>query len=351
MSGKKWSILLLGIMAVLLLGLGGITAIVDPYFHYHKPLDSLAYPLTNERYQNDGIVKHFTYDAIITGTSMTENFKTSEFDALFGVHSVKTAFSGASYREINENLERAIQANPEISCVVRGIDYWWLMFDKDVMFYDAYPTYLYDSYLYNDVQYLWNKDILLNETFGVLFYTKEGNQTTSYDDYGNWMGEFAFGKEAVDASYARSDTVEEMRELSESEEQGVKENVEQNIVRIAAENPNIEFYLFFTPYSIYYWDSIYRDGTIKQQLYAEKAAIEAMLPYENIHLFSFFDEFAMICNLDNYKDIGHYHAQINSQILQWMQTGEHQLTEENYLQYWENVCNFYLNYPYDRLFS
>ena len=50
--------------------------------------------------------KHFDYDAIITGTSMTENFLSSEFDSLFGVNSVKTTFSGASYKEINQNFYR-----------------------------------------------------------------------------------------------------------------------------------------------------------------------------------------------------------------------------------------------------
>ena len=44
---------------------------VDPFFHFHKPVSSLSYPLVNERYQNDGIARHFDYDAVITGTSMT----------------------------------------------------------------------------------------------------------------------------------------------------------------------------------------------------------------------------------------------------------------------------------------
>lgn len=60
-----------------LAALAGITIYVDPLFHYHAPLGSLQYPLYDERYMNDGIVRHFDYDAIITGSSMTENFKTS----------------------------------------------------------------------------------------------------------------------------------------------------------------------------------------------------------------------------------------------------------------------------------
>lgn len=58
-------------------------------FHYHAPLKFLSYPLVNERYQNNGIVRHFDYDSVITGTSMTENFKTSEAQKLFGSDFIK----------------------------------------------------------------------------------------------------------------------------------------------------------------------------------------------------------------------------------------------------------------------
>ena len=45
---------------------------VDPFFHYRAPdTDRYYYPLNNERSQNDGILRHFDYDALITGTSMT----------------------------------------------------------------------------------------------------------------------------------------------------------------------------------------------------------------------------------------------------------------------------------------
>ena len=61
-----------------------VVVYVDPFMHYHKPIISkFFYSLDNQRSQNDGIIKYFDYDAIITGTSMIENFKTSEFDKLF----------------------------------------------------------------------------------------------------------------------------------------------------------------------------------------------------------------------------------------------------------------------------
>ena len=83
-----------------------ITVYIDPLFHYHKPLQGYEYPLDNERYQNDGITRNFEYDSIITGTSMVENFKTSEANQIFGADFIKVPFWGSRYKETNDNLDR-----------------------------------------------------------------------------------------------------------------------------------------------------------------------------------------------------------------------------------------------------
>ena len=353
MSSRKWIIEFLAVCGILLGGLGAITVIIDPYFHYHKPLDSLQYPISNERYQNNGIVKHFEYDAVITGTSMTQNFKTSEFDEIFHVNSVKVPFSGASYKEINDNLTIAVESNPNIKIILRGLDYNRLLDEKNEMRYDMdfYPWYLYDDVPYNDVKYIFNKTVLFQTTLGVLEYTRDGGKTTDFDEYSNWMECSTFGKETVDATYTRADRIDVLEQLSTEDYKNINENVTQNITELADAHPEIDFYLFFTPYSIYYWDSLNQMGILEKQLEAEKYVIELLLLHDNIHLFSFFTEFDMICNLDNYKDIAHYGENVNSQILLWMLEGKHEITRENYQEYCQVMKNFYTNYDYDALFE
>lgn len=355
MSYRKWGITVLFIFAALLAGTAAVTAVVDPYFHYHGPLGCLEYPLDvqRERYINDGIIRHFRYDALITGTSMTENFKASELDSLFGVTSIKVPFSGAQYKEINENVERAAAANPNLKMVVRGLDLLALLADKDVVAYDSYPEYLYDDNPFNDVNYLLNKTVVFEDLWPVFRYTVSGAAGTSFDEYGNWNALMAFGKASVDASYARPEkaAVQEGAEaLLEEERNRIRENLKQNVTDLAEQNPEIEFYLFFTPYSIYYWDSLNQNGLLPKMLAAEREAAEWLLEYENIRLFSFFDEFDMICDLDNYTDYIHYGEWINSQMLVWMKEGKHRLTRENYQEYYDRVYEFYMDYDYDSLF-
>ena len=344
---KRWCITFSISFISLLLAGGGLTIIIDPYFHYHKPLPGLSYRIYDERYQNDGILKHFDYNAIITGTSMTENFKTSEFDELFSVKSVKVSFSGASYREINENLERAIYANADIKYIIRGLDYDSFFKEADLMRYDSYPTYLYDDNPFNDVEYFFNKTILHDATYrNVVEYTKEGGITTSFDDYVNWNSYAEFGKEEIMKEYTRKDKVEksQVKHLN-------PDNIKQNVIALAKENNQIQFYCFFTPYSIIYWDKLNQGGLLENQLIMEKEAIELLLPYKNIHLFSFFDAFDIITDLDNYKDPGHYSEDINSYILKCMSEGRHELTDDNYEDYCKKVWDFYTTYDYDGLFE
>lgn len=351
-SAKKWSITLLATIFILLISLGGVTAIVDPFFHYHAPLAMIEYPLRNERYQNDGIVKHFKYDAIITGSSMTQNFKASEFDELFGVNSVKVPFSGGSYREVNENIQRAVEANTDIKIILRGLDYAAILKEKDSINYDvnSYPTYLYDDIWYNDVKYLFNKETLLNTEY-VIRFTKTGNKTTTFDVYSNWMDSYKFGKEAVDESYVRPEKSDKVFKLTFQDYKILRDNLEQNVIALAEENPQIQFYLFFTPYSIYYWDGLRQEGVLEKQLEAERAAIEILLEHDNIYLYSFFDDFEMVCNLDNYRDSRHYIEDINSKILLWMCQRKHLLTKDNYQEYCGKIYEFYMNYDYDALFT
>lgn len=352
-KSTKWVVGLL-VSFVLILGLmGGITAFIDPYFHFHKPLSIVKYELNNERYQNNGIVKHFDYDAIITGSSMTECFKPSELNALFGVNAIKVPFSGGSYKEVNDNLKVAMEYNPDVKMVVRCIDANAFFTDKDLVNYTNYPDYLYDDSIWNDASYLFNKSILITAVQNFHGYLATKSNYLSFDDYVNWSNYSTYGEEAVAASYDRDavEVVNEMLPITEEEYAMMEETIEQNITSIAAQNPDTEFYIYISPYSIYCFDYWYRSGELEKYLLAEKFYIEKLLTYDNIHVFSFFSDYETICNLDNYKDIAHHSGEVNSQILKWMKEGKYELTYDNYEVHCDEVYDFYMNYDYDALFE
>jgi hypothetical protein len=134
---------------------------VDPFFHFHAPdTERYYYVLDNQRSQNDGLLRQFDFDGIITGTSMTHKFLSTEMDVLFGTNSIKASFAGGSYREINEMLEKAFRLHPDLKVVIRSLDLDQLTSEKDRMRDGVFPSYLYDEKSLNDVKYLLNRDVL-----------------------------------------------------------------------------------------------------------------------------------------------------------------------------------------------
>lgn len=351
MKAKLWFGSAVAGTLLVLAAFAGYIIMLDPFFHYHKPLEGIAYTLDNSRYQNDGIVKHFSYDTLITGTSMISNFKTTECDALFGVRSIKTPFHGGSFSEVNDNLEAAITANPELHTVIRCLDQGNFTQDKDYVSYEGIPYYLYDQNPFNDMEYVLNKNVfMLADT--TLADTADGKPMTSFDEYMNWQGEYEFGREAVLATYTRPEKTAYADKLSDAERQRTLENIRQNVTDAAREHPDITFYYYFSPYSICYWDvSVMQAGKLEWYMDLQALVIEEILTCDNIRLYAFDDNTELICNLDNYQDQVHYSEAVNSLILKWMKEDTGRLTKENYKAYLQRLYEFYGAYDYDSIYA
>lgn len=352
MSAKKWLLFWSILSICTLITIGVCVYITDPFFHYHKPYtNKFYYQLNNQRSQNNGICKHFDYNAIITGTSMSENFMTSELNELFDVDSVKVCFFGASYKELNDNLQVALENNPNIKLIIRGLDYDQLFSDKDSMRFDesTYPTYLYDNNPFNDVKYLYNQDVVFGRVYSMLTYRNSG--ITSFDDYSNWQNDYPFGPEYVlkdGITFTPSSTY---LHLSKDEEKNLKETLNQNLIALANEYPNVEYYCFIPPYSIVWWNNLNNDGTIYKQIEAEQCFIETILENSNIRLFSFNNRTDITTNLNLYRDYVHYNEDVNSQILHCLKNGEYELTKENYMDYLKTEIAFYTSYDYPSIMA
>lgn len=328
---------------------------VDPFFHYRKPNVNLFYKLDagKERYQNDGIIKHFIYDTMIIGTSMTENFKASECDYIFHANTIKVPFSGGTYKEINDNIATAYRTKHQLKNVIRSLDWsLHLVEDRNTMRNDlgAYPWYLYNDKLNDDIAYFINKDAIKISTKIIketLLKNRKG--ITGFDEYANWNADYKFGEKAVLKGRAAYYVSNKIRSFNSADEEILKGNIEQNVISLARQHPETTFYYFFPPYSIAYWGELKEKGELEYTFNAEKMAIEMILTCPNIKLYSFNLKTDVTTNLDNYKDATHYGEWINSDILKWMKNEDGLLTKENYLTYLQAERDFYSQFDYDSL--
>lgn len=347
---KRWFIRCMAAYGVALSVIVLVVWVVDPLFHYHRPFPFLSYKLYYERYVNDGILRNFDYDTVIIGTSMAQNFKPSEAEELFGGTCVKTTFSGAGYRELSDNLRRALKRNDRLHTVIWAMDYNAMIREADWGQYDEYPTYLYDDNPFNDVSYVFNKSILYRNVLSNVVMTLTGAPSTTMDEYSSWDKET--GLKYVMQTYDRYHVEEDMPAvLDEREQKNVRENIAQNVISLANQYPDTTFYIFYTPYSICYWDSLIQEGSIERQFEAERLATEMMLACPNIRLYNFFDKYEVITNLDNYRDKEHYAAHINSAILEWIAEGDGLVTDRNYMERLAAEKEYYRNYDYESIYE
>lgn len=303
-TAVKWIIgILAAAAAAVLIFILSIFAI-DPMFHYHAPLKFLSYPLVNERYQNNGIVKHFDYDSVITGTSMTENFKTSEAQKLFGSDFIKVAFSGGGYTEIGDNLKAAYDSGHEIKYVIWGLDYDKMIYGKNYRYTEKgdFPDYLYNDSSLDDIKYFFDP-VVVKLAGSVVKSTVTGRAATSFDVYENWSAGYEYGRNEVIKSCELNASASKMQQLTDADRAVVTENL----------------------------------------------ITKELLKYGNVRLYSFRGNSELICNLDNYKDAKHYGEWVNSQMLQWMKNDEYRITEENLAEYEKNADDLIKSYDYDQL--
>lgn len=238
--------------------------------------------------------------------------------------------------------------------IIRSVDRSFYYSNAEKMRYDDsyYPKYLTNDNVFDDVAYLLNKGIFFNDTLDILAgYHKEKGKITSFDEAFNWNDKAKFGKKYVLKGYKRSENKASTVLPAEDELSAFQKNINLNLVETVKTNPQIQFYYFLTPYSVVYWDSVVRGGTLERVLIGEKMVIESLVPYENMHLISVSDDLSITSNLDNYSDMAHFSEEINAYILQCMSEDKHRLTKDNYQEYLIRMRQIYSTFDYDSLFK
>lgn len=340
-------------IAILLLGAAGLVIWIDPFFHYHAPFDGVSYVLEDERYQNDGIARHFDYELLIIGTSMCENFRTSQAEELFGMKAVKTPFAGGYFKEISDAEGRALSYNPDIKIVIRSLDQGFAWLDKDKeneIVADA--KFLYDDNYFNDLPYIFNHKVLFYYLPETIKRSIDKVPADNFDDYARFAEDRPLGKDVLLARMYHPADPEWQPPYTEEDVELLKENINQNFMKNPADYPDVQFYYFFPPYSVASWyENYYAPCKFNKYMMTFRTMTDMLLEYDNVHIFSFFDETDITGNLDNYSDVAHYSGEVNDQMLIWMAEGSHEITKENKDEYWDMIDEIYRNYDYESMYE
>lgn len=302
--------------------------VFDPFFQYHKPLKGLKAVLTDKEYQCVGSLKTFDYDSVIAGSSVSENYNNGWFDQGFDCKSIKAIRSYGATADLCYLLDIAFE-HQDLKYVFYNLDPSALVADAETTYeLTGCPMYLYDDNYINDVEYWLNKGVLMEKIPYLIANSLMGDydENNSY----NWAQWKEFNSDMILGLYIRKPSISEMKPENYYEDI-LRQNLDLLTSRISA-HPETEFYVFVPPYSMLWWDNIYREGDTEAYLYNMEQAMKTLLSYKNVKMFYFQNDREIITNLENYMDILHFSPEINHYICESLIEGKHQISPENYIQ-------------------
>ena len=350
MQPKRW---LAGFAGIFLAGLTGCMALViwvDPFFQYHKPLAWFPYLVDNQVNQNPGLAKHMEYDGILIGSSMTASFNTDWFEELMGMKTQKLSYNGSYPKDLSNIMQLVFDAKgDQVKAVYMAVDQSTFSADPEETKFPV-TDYLYDDNVFNDVPYLLNKDVLLDYILRPLADRKDASDWAEL--YKPWWTDEYYNKANVLMYYEAAEEKQEEEALAADYfKDAVEENLQKNILPYIEAHPETEFYIFYPPYSILFWNDVTREKELEAVIGRLEYMTERLLNYENVHVFNFLGKEDIICNLNNYADYMHYHKNVCRYITECFATCENELHPENYGQAFDEIRTLAMSYDYPAIWD
>lgn len=312
MKRKTWALLSLSALTAALLSLCLLVYAVDPFqiyrlaTRYMPPIDN-----TTQVYANAGIVRHYDYDSAIVGTSVTENFRPTQMDALLGGRFIKLCTSAGTAYNHALLLNLAFETH-DLRRVVYGLDVYSLIAGLDETGSDV-PMYLYDHNPFNDVRYFLNRSVLGAFLPRCLRAWGQVQDDTIRDTMYCWAGRDDYGLIGLyNAQFTPPETVLP----ANKHVQAALNNLNTHILPFIEAHPQTQFDFFFPPYSAAEWSSMQSKGSLESMLTLRGVCYDALSAYPNVTLHDFAAREDWVLDMNNYKDTLHYGQWINDAIVQ-----------------------------------
>ena len=349
MTKRSFFLSVIALTALFCLLLGLMNYIIDPLQFYRQA--SFYQPSFSEeqRYQAPALARNWDYDTIIIGSSMTENFIPSEVNQALNGQTVKLSMSGCSAHEENLITSLALGKRP-VKQVLWGLDYASMKGDIDRVRDETtpFPYYLYDDKWYNDYPYLFSmnttKDslrIIQNE----LLHRQPENPDVEYLNH--WHSYAVYGKDILmnlwQERVEQNKNADPNTDYSDWSYKIMARSFDANIYSLIKENPEVEYIIYFPPYSILDYKGLLLDDPqiIENEIKIKAYIWNKVKNCPNVQLYDFQADPSLSHNLDQYKDLSHHSIDYNRLILQAIATQDpdYLLSEENIQEHLQSFRN------------
>jgi len=347
-SSVRWlTILSITVLTAMVIW-AAIVIYIDPFFHYHRPLEDFPYIVDDQVDMNPGLARHMEYDSVILGSSMVVNFNTDYISERTGLNTIKLPYNGAYPKDQSNILDIIFGAKKDgIKRVFLGIDE---MNYSGGINETKFPItdYLYDDNIFNDVKYIFNKDVMLDYCIKPLFDRSESTDWNMI--YPFWWQDEHYSKALVLMYYEEAENSQPTSDVSEYIN-AIKDNLEINIIPYITAHPETTFTIFYPPYSILYWNDVCNreEASIVMEKY--RYMTTRLLEYDNVEVYFFQNQKDIICDLNNYADYTHYHPRVCEYMADCFSEDKCKVDENNLEGQINEFYEFITGYDYDSIWD
>lgn len=329
MSSKKFFTRTLVLITGILIAMGLFIFIWDPCNYYRIVDNKLKYVAS--AYITAGVIRNADYDAVIIGSSLSQNFNPQLFRDLLGENVLKANTGGISLEQRNL-FYRAAEQNGKADKYY--IEILLSSFNSEDDPLDDTPVYLYDENILNDYQYLYGYDTWLRAVPISLAYKildicniniSTMDNLQSVDNIGIWYNRYQVGADVVEQKYFSNMDAVSAQNLDGMYERMI-ENVDKKLTSVIDSDNSYVFY--FPPYSALFWADSENKGYYDQYLAVKEYIILKLCEYPNVEVYDF--QYAdCILDLNNYRDTTHYSREINDWMVECFASGKYRVERED----------------------
>lgn len=369
---KIFSICFAGIVSVVVFSgfaLCALLYIYDPFWLFHKPIFRATTYHSDIRIQAKGIIDNADFDSVILGTSMLENTSAKEAGQKLGGKWVNLSLAGSDFSERKILLDYALKRK-NIKQVIFSIDNFvlingdrenstsWRVDSRlytEGLFLEKFKRYLNKKFI--KCAFRWSKKAeCVGDKNDLETIAQDNNYRANKKYFGGMAHWLEWQKEQAVKQYieyVKNDFRPKSAETKRLNFDEQKIYLQESILQIIKENPQVEFYLIFPPHTRFYYalfpfSETHHKGRKGKEIFAETKQI---LPYlaqevenlENVKIYGF-DNLDYADNIANYIDHEHYYLDMNSMQLDAIANGTHILTPQNIDKYLATMESKIKNY-------
>ena len=334
-ASSKWIVTFFALVLALGVLLSLVAYAVDPFFQFRF----------NSAYLMDsdiacGLVKHYDYDTLIVGSSITQNFRMNTFREELHDKPLHIGLGGMSLRLMEDCMKTAYRA--------QHAETYYIAMDP-YLFYDGNSHHPMEFYFRDGplpkLRYLlshkvWFHFLPMDLALGIL--DRLGKESPSFvdacsgeniDRFGDWSEKFEFGEEITLENY-RNQRYSIKKIETDDLYSSMVESIDQFLDTLDFEQGKHVF--FFPPYSSLYWADMQLDGHYEDLIRAKRYFIENVQGQDRVEVFDF-QPAELTGDLNNYKDTTHYTPEINDWMVRCFASGEYRVSGENMEGYLEQL--------------